>query len=122
MNKPLVWTILWLVAYIAARGILEQQTLDTWVRVGAAVLPLPFFALTLATVIRGARQLDELERRIQVEALAFAYVVTMFFLMTVGMLQRAVTLKFEDWSYLHVWAMLPLFYYGGLVLARKRYS
>jgi hypothetical protein len=121
-THPLVWVIAWLVAYIVARGVLEKTSLDTWIRVTAALGPIPFAAIALTLIVRGARELDELERRIQLEALATAFLLAVLFLMTLGLLQRAITLKFEDWSYLHVWAMLPTMYFIGLALARRRYQ
>jgi hypothetical protein len=43
-------------------------------------------------------------------------------LMTLGLLQLAVELPVEDWSYRHVWIYLPLFYFAGLGLAWRRYK
>jgi hypothetical protein len=74
------------------------------------------------TFIRGIRSADELERRIQLEALAFAFPVGLLLLTTLGLAQRAVTLRFEDWSYNHVWPMFVVFYLAGVALARKRYT
>lgn len=119
---PLAWTFLWVTTYFVARALLESSTLATWLRVVIALSPIPFAAAALVTLVRGAKGLDELERRIQLEALAFAYPLTMLFIMVVGMMERAITLKFEDWSYLHVWGMLPIFYFLGLAMARKRYA
>jgi hypothetical protein len=56
------------------------------------------------------------------EALAVAYPLAMVLLMTLVLMQRAVILKFEDWSYAHGWIYLPIFYFAGLALARKRYA
>ena len=112
----------WFVAYFVARGFLKDSEAATWLRVVVALMPVPFFVATLILVVRGARDLDELQRRIQVEALAFAFLVTMVFLMTLGLLQRAIVLPFEDWSYLHVWVYLPVFYFGGIAIASRRYQ
>jgi hypothetical protein len=46
----------------------------------------------------------------------------MLLLMALGLLELAVPLSRDDWSYRHVWAMLPILYYGGLALARRRYA
>lgn len=78
--------------------------------------------MALLTIIRGARELDELEKRIQLEALAFAFVLALLLIMTLGLMELAITLNRDDWSYRHVWAMLPMLYFGGVVIARKRYS
>jgi hypothetical protein len=120
--NPLIWAIVWLAFYFGARGILESSSLESWQRVIVALAPIPIAAITLATIVRGARQLDELELRIQLEALATAFLLAILFLMTLGLLQRAITLEFEDWSYAHVWAMLPTLYFLGLFLARRRYA
>jgi hypothetical protein len=90
--------------------------------VAAALLPVAPFALFLLALSRGIRKLDELERRIQLEALALAFPLAMLLLMALGLLELAVPLSRDDWSYRHVWAMLPILYYGGLALARRRYA
>lgn len=106
-----------LVARVAL-GMVEQP----WLRVLAALLPVLPFCWLLIVIVRGVRNADELERRIQLEALAVAFPLTLVFLLTLGMLELAIHLPPEDFSYRHVWAMLPILYFIGLALARKRYS
>jgi hypothetical protein len=119
--RPGPWAVLWLACFIAARSALEVESLAVAVRIAIALAPVPLGAIVLRLLVRAARALDELERRIQLEALATAFVLAVILLMTIGLLQRVITLEFEDWSYLHVWGMLPLLYATGLVLARRRY-
>lgn len=119
--RPALWVAAWLLAWFIARVVLES-TVPTWIRVVASLAPTPLAGAALLAIIRGARELDELEKRIQLEALAFAFVLSMLLLMTLGLLELAIALNRDDWSYRHVWAMLPLFYFGGLVVARRRYS
>ena len=113
--------IMWFGTYFLARALLKGSDLDTWQRVSIALLPVPFFAVFLWRVLTGVRSLDELERRIHLEALAVCYPLTLLFVMILGLMQRAVALEFEDWSYLHVWPYLILFYIAGLVVATRRY-
>jgi hypothetical protein len=115
-------TLLWFVTYFFARAFLENPGPSTAVRVAVALLPIPFFAGALWKFIAFLRAADEFERRIHLEALAVAFPLTMLLLMILALMQRAVTLKFEDWSYAHVWYYLPIFYLGGLALARRRYQ
>ena len=110
-----------LLSYVAARALLELVA-SPQVRVAAALLPIPFFALWLLTIVRGIRALDELERRIQLEAIAIAFPLTLILLLTLGLLEIAVTLPREDLSYRHIWSFLPLFYIFGLTIARRRYQ
>lgn len=120
--RPLVWGAAWFVAWLVARLVLESGSVPTWGRVVAALAPTPIAAGALLTIVRGARELDELEQRIQLEALAIAFILAMLFLMTLGLMELAVRLNPNDWSYRHVWAMLPALYFAGLAWTRRRYS
>lgn len=122
LARPGVWVAAWFVAWFVARVVLESAGAATWLRVAAALAPAPIGAMALLAIVRGARDLDELEQRIQLEALAIAFLLAMVFLMTLGLMELAVTLNRDDWSYRHVWAMLPLLYFAGLTWARRRYS
>lgn len=118
------WIVLalWLVAFFGARIALEASGISPTVRIAAALVPLPFFAAFVILFIRDLRAADELERRIQGEALAIAYPLVLVMLMTLALMERAVGLKFQDWSYMHVWPYAWLFYIAGLVIARRRYT
>ena len=119
--RPGLWVGAWFAAWLAARVVLES-TVPTWLRVVAALAPTPIAAAALVTIVRGARELDEMEKRIQLEALAIAFVLAVLLIMTLGLMELAVALNRDDWSYRHVWAMLPPMYFAGLVVARRRYS
>jgi hypothetical protein len=121
LSRPGPWVAAWLLTWFAARAVLES-TVPTWIRVIAALAPVPVAGAALLAIVRGARELDELEKRIQLEALAFAFVLSVLLLMTLGLLELAIPLNRDDWSYRHVWAILPTFYFGGLFIARRRYS
>jgi hypothetical protein len=115
--------ITWLVSYFAVRFTLEATPeLTDGARLAMAFIPTPLFALFLWKFIQRIRSADELERRIQLEALAIAFPLALVLLTTLGLAQRAVSLNFQDWSYNHVWPMLALFYLAGIAIARKRYS
>ena len=112
----------WGVLYIAARLLLELEGLGWWSRLAIALVPVPAFAWVLWSVSNGIAEMDELQRRIQLEALAFAFPLTLLLLMTLGLIELAVGLNPDDWSYRHVWAVLPLFYLGGIIRAKQRYE
>ena len=115
--------LLWLAFYFAVRFYLEAHPeLPGRGRLLLAFAPVPVFAAFLWSFIRSVRNGDELERRIQLEALAIAFPLGVLLLTTLGLVQRAVELSFEDWSYNHVWPMFAVFYVAGVVIARKRYA
>lgn len=112
---------LWGISYIAARvgiEVLEPGTLRT----ALAVLPALPFVGVLWVMFRGIANADELERRIHLEALALAFPLTMLMLMVLGLLDLAVDLNPDNWSYRHVWQFMVVFWLLGLVIARRRYA
>ncbi len=111
-----------ILAYFGARALLELYPMATWLRIAVVLFPILPFGLLLLTIIRGIRQMDELERRIQLEALAVAFPLTLLLLMILGLLELAVKLKPEDWSYRHLWPFMFIFYLVGLMTAKRRYE
>ena len=107
------------VAYCAAALVQKLFTLNLTGAILVALLPVVAFFFFIREEVRVLRALDELQRRIQLEALAVAFPLAMMLLMFVGFLQRGGILLGEDFRSL--WGLLPLCYFIGLVVARRRY-
>ena len=121
-TRLLVRGLLWASVYLLSRGLLELTIPSSAARVAIALLPTPFFIYYLWTWMKGVSEMDELQRRIELEALGFAFPATAVFLMTIGLLDLAITLPPEDFSLHHIWTFLPIAYYGGLWRAKRRYE
>lgn len=106
----------WALVYLLTRRLLDSDQLSDGWRILVALAPLVPFAFFLAFTLAGIRSLDELQRRIQLEALAIAFPLAILFFMMLGLLELAIPLASQDWSY------LPLFYFIGLAVASKRYQ
>lgn len=118
------WTpaVLCVVTYFGARGVLEMQTIATAWRVVAALTPVPFFGWLLYRVVRNSRDLDEMQRRMQLEALAMSYGFVFMVLLTLGLVELALPLNKDDWSYRHVWQLQGLTYVMSLFFTYRRYG
>ena len=77
-------------------------------------------AATMAWVIlRELRRMDELQRRIQLEALGFSFAGTAIVTFSYGFLEG---LGYPKLSMFTVWPVLAVLWIVGLVLARRRYQ
>lgn len=121
-TRLLVRGLLWVSIYLLSRGLLELIAGPAALRVAIALMPMPFFVWYLWTWFKGAAAMDELQRRIELEALGFAFPATIVLLMTIGLLDLAIGLPAQDFSLHQLWLMLPLLYYIGLWRAQRRYS
>jgi hypothetical protein len=85
----------------------------------AAVLPLLFFAYAFYWMFQNARRCDEMQQRLQFEALAFAFPLSLIMIVGVKLLQKA-GLQFRfDLGDLFI--DMVLLYYAGLYIAWRRY-
>ena len=126
-KPPGTWTVIstglvWVLVYMLTRWLLNSNQLPEGWRIVVALAPLVPFAFFLAFAMAGLRSMDELHRRIQLEALAIAFPLAILFFMLLGLLELAISLSPEDWSYRHTWSYLPLFYFIGLAIASRRYQ
>lgn len=112
----------WIGTYVAARYSVELAPAGSALRVLIALAPIVPTVLVLWLIWRGVRSLDELHRRVQFEALAVAFPLCLVLLWVLGLLELAIDLDKSNWSYRHVWAMVPMFYLIGLALAWRRYK
>ena len=118
----IIVTALWVICYTGARVVLRDFQLEPWMRVVVALLPVLPCVGFVWSVVAHFRSMDEFHRRIHLEALAVAFPLAVLLLMILGLLELAIDLSPDDWSYRHVWVYLPLFYLIGLAFAKRRYQ
>jgi hypothetical protein len=112
----------WVLVYLLTRSLLDRNQLPEGWPIVVALAPLVPFAFFLAFTLAGLRSMDELHRRVQLEALGIAFPLTILFFMLLGLLELAIPLSPKDWSYRHTWSYLPLFYFIGLAITWRRYQ
>ena len=114
--------ILFVLTVFVSMAVGEMPQLPGAVRVTVALIPAVIFAYLIYQRRRLLDTEDELEQRIQLEALSIAYPLTFLLIVILGQLERVITLNPEDWDYGHIWPFVYIFYIVGLMIARKRYQ
>lgn len=89
------------------------------VRYAAALVPMVPLAFLPAAMIRHLADLDELQRRIQLEALAIGFAGGSFLTFSYGFLQNAGA-PAVSWHF--VWPVYALCWIAGNTVARRRYG
>lgn len=110
-----------LASFVVAVALIEAAQLSTPARAAAALLPAVAMAAFLWVEIAYLRQLDELHRRVQLEALAVAFPLALLLVFTVGSLERA-GVQLEGFERPRdLWPLVIVPYPIGLLLAWRRY-
>jgi len=84
-----------------------------------ALSPMLPAAAMAWVILRELRRMDELQRRIQLEALGFSFAGTAVLTFSYGFLEG---LGYPKLSMFTVWPILATLWIVGLVLARRRYQ
>ena len=110
-----------LAAFVLSVLMIDKLHPTAWGSVAIAALPVAAFTWFIVAFVRHIRKLDELQRRIQLEALAVAYPSAILLVFAVGFLERA-GIVFPGFTNLRdVWPLTILPYWVGLAVATRRY-
>ena len=105
-------------AFIAASSWLLRGGIKAWWRIPVAISPMLPTLLVLRSVVGFYSRCDELEARINLHALAFAFGGTAILTLTYGFLQ---TVGFPDVNWIWVWPIMGIFWIVGSWIAKRKY-
>jgi hypothetical protein len=100
--------------------LMRFVTMPTGLKLAVAALPAPALVALVLAVRRSNASLDEMQRRIQLEAFATAFGFATIAFLAFGQLQVADVLGPEDWIF--PWLAIYFGYLFGLLSARRRYA
>ncbi len=113
-----------MVAYVlilfAVIPVLNHDALPRALRAVVALVPMIPLVFVATACVGAVRELDELQRRIQFEALAFAFTLTALLTFSYGFLQVGAGLP--PANLFGVWPLMAVLWLLGLFVARRRYS
>ena len=90
-----------------------------WWRYPAILLPMIPALFVLQSVVRQIASMDELQRSLQLQALAFAFGGTAIITFSYGFLERV---GFPTISMFFVWPVMAVLWLIGLTLANRKYQ
>lgn len=118
----LAWALVSVVVAISCGWLLRNTQPAALVRVVLALLPVIPSALYILAVVRSIRSMDELQRRIQLEAVTFAFVGTLILSLMYGMLQKSGFFRAWAWDWEGIWLMMFGLWLVGYFAAVRRYQ
>jgi len=119
--KQNFWSVVAVAAAFASRLWLKSDELTGSLRVLVTWLPLLPAALYLRTIFRWAHSLDEMQRRMQLDALCSGTLGMLFIALAVELLRLAGSATGFSFGWEGYFAFTLFLYVGGLVMANRRY-
>ncbi len=116
------YALLWAITYITSLLIIRKGDPSTAIGVVLSIVPLITFALFIYHYIKSIGVMDEVQIRIQLEAVVIAFTLGLMTLMVLGLLDLVITLDKKDWSYTNLIPFFALFYFIGLFISKRKYS
>jgi hypothetical protein len=121
--SPRLWaaSLVFSLSLIASTWMQKVMALGRVSGLAVAVLPAAGCAYLLFEEVRYMRRLDELQKQIQLEALAIGFPGAMVLLVLIGFLHYGGFLA-AKMDLRNLWLLAPFCYLVGLLIARKRYQ
>src|SRR5262245_56793640 len=106
-SRNLLWAcILFVETMFISMAVEEMPQLPLGIRLPVVLVPAAIFAFFIYQKRRLVDEGDELEQRIQLEALSIAYPLTFLLIVVLRQLERVIRLNPEDWDYSHIWPFI----------------
>ena len=104
---------------ITASLILKSGPHSTPVATLIGLIPVPAYALLIWSIVQMVRAMDEMQRRVQLEAAATALLATVFYTITYGWLEKARVVPHMNLAFISLITLA--FYMLGLFIAFRHY-
>jgi len=121
-NRVYVYAALWLISYIGCKMAIKNLVLEKEVGLMLVIIPIITFALFIYKFYRSIVFMDEVQIKIQMEAVVVGFALGLLLLMALGLLELVIILPKEDWSYRHLVPYFVIFYCIGLFIAKRKYN
>ncbi len=119
--NSVVWALIFAVGFAGGTFVLSRYTLAAPVAALVIAINALLFGVYTVKLIRSLRSLDEVQIRIQLEAVSIAFLLSLLLVMVLGMAGLVASFGLGTVSYLYVFPVLFFFYLIGLAVSRRKY-
>lgn len=120
-DRVFVYAALWVISYIGSFLVLKSFELPKGAGIVLTTITVLAFAVFIYKYYRSIFFMDEVQIKIQMEAIVIAFSLGLMLLMTLGLLDLFLTLNKENWSYRHLVPVFVIFYFAGIAISRRKY-
>ena len=121
-DRILIYAVIWSLSYVGSLFALKTLEIPTEAGIVLTVITVLAFALFIYKYYRSIFFMDEVQIKIQMEAVVISFSLGLLLLMTLGLLDLVITLNKNDWSYRYLVPLFVAFYFFGLFISKRKYN
>ncbi len=121
-DRVLIYAILWCLSYVGSLFAIKSLQIPIEASVILTFISVLAFALFIYKFFRSIVFMDEVQIKIQMEAVVLAFALGLLLVMTLGLIDLFILLNPEDWSYRFLVPIFIAFYFLGLFIAKRKYN
>lgn len=121
-DRVLVYAVIWCLSYLGSLFVLKSFELPEEVGIVLTIITVLAFATFIYKYYRSVYFMDEVQIKVQMEAIVIAFSLGLLLIMTLGLLDLVITLNKENWGYRHLVPYFVLFYFIGLFFSKRKYD
>lgn len=120
-SKNVFWALIFAISFPISVYCLSNDSLSGPIAFLIIAINVLLFGIYAIKQIYTVKSLDEVQIRIQLEAVSIAFVLSLVLVMLLGMLGTVKSLGVNCVSYLFVFPLFFLFYFVGLFISNNKY-
>ena len=121
-DRVLIYAILWCLSHVGSLFAIKSLQIPIEASVILTFISVLAFALFIYKFFRSIVFMDEVQVKIQMEAVVLAFALGLLLVMTLGLIDLFIVLNPEDWSYRFLVPIFIVFYFLGLFIAKRKYN
>lgn len=120
-STDVIWALVFAISFPISVFYLSKYNVETPLALLIIAVNAVLFVVFTAKQLRSIKSLDEVQIRIQFEAISIAFILSLLVVMVFGMLGLVKDLGLEKIDSLYIFALLSLFYILGLIISKRKY-
>jgi NAD/NADP transhydrogenase beta subunit len=121
-DRVLIYAVIWCLSYVGSLFALKTLDIPKEAGIALTIITVLAFAVFIYKYYRSIYFMDEVQIKIQLEAVVIAFSLGLLLLMSLGLLDLIITLNKNDWSYRDLIPFFFAFYFFGLFISKRKYN
>ncbi len=115
------WALMFAITFAGSVYILSSQDISVSITALTIVINVIVFGIYTLKFIQSIRLLDEVQIRIQLEAVTIAFALSLLTVMVLGLAGLVENLGLNNISYLYIFPLFFAWYFLGFLISKYRY-